>query len=67
MSIFAKDCNLAVVAVSESWLIESIPSSFVTVEGYNIIRGDVYEMIRKHDAWLCIKNNFKCVEIEVNC
>ena len=39
VSIFAKDCDLGVVAVSEGWLIESILSSFVTVEEYNIIRG----------------------------
>ena len=66
--MFAKDCNLAVVVVSESWLIlESIPSSFVTTEGYNIIRVDVYGMIRKHGACLYIKNNVKRVEIVVNC
>ena len=62
VSIFAKDCNLAVVAVSESWLLESIPSSFATIEEYNIIRGDVYEMIRKHGACLFIRSNLKCVE-----
>ena len=52
--------------MSESWLVESIQSSFVTIEGYNIIR-DVYEKIRKHGACLYIKNNLKCVEIDVNC
>ena len=49
-----KDCILSVVAVSESWLIESIPSSFVTIEGHNITSGKVYGMIRKLGACLYI-------------
>ena len=54
VSIFARDYDLNVVAVSESWLIESIPSSFVAIEGYSVVRGDVHGSIRKHGTCLYI-------------
>ena len=33
VSMHARDCSLDVVAISESWLVQSVASSFVAVMG----------------------------------
>ena len=46
ISMLAGNCNLYVVAISESWLVQSVLSSFVAVDVYYIVRGDVQGLIR---------------------
>ena len=67
VSMFARDYELDVVAVSESWLIESIPSSFAAIESYSVLRGDVHGSIRKHGTCLNVRDNLRFEEVETNC
>ena len=55
------------MAVSESWLIESIPYSFVTIEGYSVVRGDFHGSIRKHGTCLYVRDNLRFEEVETKC
>ena len=34
--MFARDCKLDVITVSESWLVQSVASSFVALDGYSV-------------------------------
>ena len=63
VSMLAGDCYLDVVAISESWLVQSNASSFVAVD--SIVRTDVQGLVRKHCVCLYIKNTIKYVEIKV--
>ena len=49
---FAGDYMLDVVAVTEMHLIDSIGSSFIALESYSVVRGDIHGLIRKHGVCL---------------
>ena len=36
ITMFARDCKLDVITVSESWLVQSVVSSFVSLDGYSM-------------------------------
>ena len=38
--------NLSAVAVCETWLVPGVPSSFVSIDGFRVVRGD------GSDTWL---------------
>ena len=48
---FAGDYMLDIVAVTETHLIQSV-SSFIALEGYSVVRGDIHGLIRKHGVCL---------------
>ena len=44
-----------------------VSSSFVAVEGYSVVRGDVQGLIRKHGVCLYIRDSVRFVEIDLGC
>ena len=52
--------------MGEAWLLESDPSSFVTIDGCTIIRADVSGHNRKHGAAVYIANTVKYEDVEVD-
>ena len=55
ISTFARDCKLDILAVSESLLVQNVLSSFVAVDGYSVVRGDVQRLTRKHGVCLYVR------------
>lgn len=51
--------NHHVAAVCETSLVPSVPSSFVSVPGFQVVRIDDGGSIRKHGECLYIKDSFK--------
>ena len=44
--------NLSAVAVCETWLIPAVSSSFVANDGFQVLRGDGSQSVRKHGCCL---------------
>ena len=65
ITMFGRHCKLDVIAVSESWLVQSMASSFVALDCYSIIRGDVQGMIRKQGVCLYIKDTMRYIDIKL--
>ena len=67
-SVYVLLCSkgLSLLAISETWLLESIPSSFVDVPGFKFYRGDVHGSVRKHGAGLYVADTLSCVQVEVD-
>ena len=63
---FADDNNISIISVSETWLINTMPSSYVELEGFKFFRGDVHGSIRKHGSGIFISDKFNAVPIEVD-
>ena len=61
-----KSWNIGVLSVCETWLVGSCPSSYVSVPGYSIFRGDVYGRIKKHGTLLFILDNLNPISVEVS-
>lgn len=55
--------SLDVVAVGETWLNSEVPSSFVAVHGFEIVRGDTDSSVRKHGVCLYIRGGIRFVEV----
>ena len=43
---------MSIVAVCETWLIPSVSSSFVAIDGFQVVRGDGSNIISKHGCCL---------------
>ena len=53
--------------MSVSCLVESVLSSFVALDGFSVVRGDVCGFTRKHGVCLYAKNSKRLVEVNVCC
>ena len=53
--------------MGETHLVDSIGSSFVSMEGYSVVRGDVRGQIRKHGVCLYFSNNLQFEKVEIGC
>ena len=60
------DENLDMVAVTETWLTDACSSSFISIPGFSLLRGDVTGTIRKHGAAIYVRSALKHVQIEVS-
>ena len=58
--------QLSVVAICEAWLVSSVSSSFVAVDGFQVVRGDGSDSIRKHGCCLYIADSLSFVSVEVD-
>ena len=58
--------KFSVLCICETWLVESCPSSFVDVWGFELFRGDVVGTIRKHGTAIYVRKNLKPVPFDVN-
>ena len=48
LNLFLNTNSVDFLGVSESWLTDDTPDSFINIPGYNIFRADCPENIRKH-------------------
>jgi len=62
----AKPHNVALFSVTETWLTEEVPDSFVSLEGYLLIRGDTGSKARKHGTCIFVKKHIKSIEVPTN-
>lgn len=58
--------KIDLLAVSETWLLPSVPSSFVDVADYCVVRGDSDSTVRKHGSLLYLHEDFVFLSIEVD-
>ena len=58
--------HLSVVAICEAWLVSSVSSSFVAVDGFQVVRGDGSDSIRKHGCCLYVADSLSFVSVEVD-
>ena len=63
VSLFARDCCLDIFAICETWLVHNKESSFVSGNGYVVVRRDTHGTIRKHGVCLYEGVSFQCEEI----
>ena len=59
------DSKIHVFCVTETHLLSSMPSSFIHIPGYSVIRSDVMGSYAKHGACIYIQENIKHVKLEV--
>ena len=45
--------TIDLLAISETWLISSIESSFIALDGFCVVKGDANELVKKHGVCLC--------------
>ena len=48
ISDFLTEYKLDIFGVTETWLLPNTPDSFVSINGYNVVRSDTPGDIRKH-------------------
>ena len=63
---FVKQHNVAVLSVTETSLTTDVPSSFVHIDGYRLVRGDTDGATRKHGTCIFISEQYRFVELEVD-
>ena len=57
---------LRIFGVAETWLLPNTPDSFVSINGYNIVRSNTPGDIRKHGVCMYIKQHINFI-ILANC
>ena len=59
--------NLSVTAVCDTWLVSDVLSFFVAIDGFQVVRGDGSDAVRKHGCCLYISEfcSFAPVEIDI--
>ena len=58
--------GLIMLAICETWLVEGIESSYVGIDGFNLIRRDVRGSVRKHGVGLYVSVAVDVVEVDVD-
>ena len=58
--------GLSVLAVCETLLVSSVSFSFVSIGGFQIVRGDGSQSVRKQGCCLYVGDTLSFVQIEVN-
>ena len=64
---FLKQYSIHIFCITESWLINSIPDSFVAIDGYTILRNDTVGDTTKHGVCVYIKNCIKFDSVSCEC
>ena len=65
MHSYLQDYKISILGVSETWLLSSVPNSFVDIPSYVLLRCDVAGNVAKHGTCLYIKSSIKYIEIDV--
>ena len=60
-----KSWSIGALSVCETWMINSCPSSYVTIPGYSVFRGDVFGSVKKHGTALFILDSLNPIIVEV--
>jgi hypothetical protein len=50
LSVLLREHELDLLVVGETWLIPEVKSSFVMIDGYDVVRGDTDTGVRNHEA-----------------
>jgi hypothetical protein len=58
--------DLQICGIAETWLLPSVPSSFVTISGYSLVRGDTDGLTRKHGVCFYVSDKVRYIDIEVD-
>ena len=56
---------LKVIGVTETWLTSEDPTSFVSIPGFELFRGDVNGTVKKHGAGMYVSKDISVIQIEV--
>ena len=56
---------LKVIGVTETWLTREDPTSFVSIPGFELFRGDVNGTVKKHGAGMYVSKDISVIQIEV--
>ena len=59
--------DLSVLAVCETWLVPSVSSLFVSINGLRIVRGDGSQYVRKHGCCLYVGDMLSFVRLRLTC
>ena len=65
---FVIEFNLDILCISETWLLDSVPSSFVNMQGFSIVRTDTLGPTAKHGVCVYIKSglSFQSVDTPIH-
>ena len=58
--------GLSIVAVCETWLIPSVSYSFVSIDGFRVVRGDGSLFVRKPGCCLYVRDSLALIQIDVD-
>ena len=61
-----RDNDLDVLAVGETWLTADVPSSYIAVVGYEVVRGDTNSRVRKHGVCMYVRHGVRFEEQTVS-
>ena len=64
---FAVGSGLGVLGVAETWLLEDVPDSSVSLGGYAMVRCDAAGAVRKHGVCLFIRSDIIFREVQIDC
>ena len=64
---FISSNNIDVLGVGETWLLPSVPDSFVGVSGFDLSRCDVVGSVPKHGVCVYVRRTVDFVRVEVDC
>ena len=64
---FVNQHDLHIFGITESWLLKSMPDSFVSLPGFKLFRSDTPGNHPKHGVCLYVKKNISVVEVAVDC
>ena len=64
---FAVGNGLGLLGVAETWLLEDVPDSFVSLSGYAMVRCDSVGAVRKHGVCLYIRRDIKFRVLQCEC
>ena len=57
------DSDISILGICETWLVDSVPSSFVDIPGYLFYRQDVRGTVRKHGVGLYVRVGLSAVVV----
>ena len=67
VSSFIYDNSLHIFGVTESWLLETMPDSFVSIDGYRLFRKDTLGLHPKHGVCMYVKSRISAISIDLDC
>jgi hypothetical protein len=63
--LHCNDYKAHVVGIAETWLLPDTPSSYVSLPGYDVVRGDTDGVTRKHGVCIYVSKVVKYIEVDI--
>ena len=67
VSDFMSDNRVDIMGIAETWLLSSIPDSFVSLDNFNLVRCDVEGLVPKHGVCIYVTKRVDFVRVDVGC